>query len=114
LRIYVFRRELRSHGTIIYFFLFLHRIYCFIASSVFENNKEAEKVEVKYEKLKKCYGHGSRTGPHQSEIRLLTRYALFLLLSKNDKHCRIVNRIKKNDISNTRNQKGDLIQDDGR
>jgi acyl-ACP thioesterase len=28
-----------------------------IISSVFEKNKEAKKVEVKYEKPKKCFGH---------------------------------------------------------
>jgi hypothetical protein len=39
----------------------------FFFSSVFENNKGAEKVEVNYERLinqkKKCFGHGNRTGP---------------------------------------------------
>jgi hypothetical protein len=33
-----------------------------------------------YEKLKirkKCFGHGSRTGPHKSEIRLLTHWHIW-------------------------------------
>jgi hypothetical protein len=53
------------HSFFFDFFFFLFSYFqCFF---FVENNKEAEKVEANYEKLKKCFGHGSRTGPHQSE-----------------------------------------------
>jgi hypothetical protein len=50
--------------------------YFLMPSFLLKNKKEAEKVEVKYEKLKNCFGHGSRTGPHQSEIWPLTHWII--------------------------------------